>query len=213
MELSHVSFGYPGKPLFRDVSLSLLPGERLAVMGPSGCGKTTLLRLMAGLEKPTAGTVTGIPKEGVSMVFQENRLVPGMTVLENLSLVAPKAGQEELMELLRPLGLEAEGDSYPDSLSGGMARRVAIARAAALGSPLALLDEPFTGLDETARRAAAEFILDRFPHASLVASIHHPEESELLHARVVELSSLTLQPAQTPPAPGPRRRCFPAGWR
>lgn len=187
MELSHVTFGYPGKPLFRDLSLTLAPGERLALMGPSGCGKTSLLRLMAGLEKPRAGTVTGIPREGVSMVFQENRLVPGLTVLENLSLAAPKAGREELLELLRPLGLGEEGDSLPGSLSGGMARRAAIARAAALGSPLVLLDEPFTGLDEAARQATAGFLLERFPHAAMAAAVHHPEEAALLDARVMEV--------------------------
>lgn len=187
MELSHITFGYPGKPLFRDLSLSLAPGERLALMGPSGCGKTTLLRLMAGLERPVSGVVSGIPKEGVSMVFQENRLVPGLTVLENLALATPKAGREELTELLRPLGLGEEGDSFPDSLSGGMARRVAIARAAALNSPLVLLDEPFTGLDEAARKAAAAFLRERFTHAAMAAAVHHREEAELLEARVLEV--------------------------
>lgn len=190
MELFHVAFGYPGKPLFRDLSLTLAPGERLALMGPSGCGKTTLLRLMAGLEKPTSGVVKGIPKkEGISMVFQENRLVPGLTVLENLALVAPKAGREELINLLKPLGLGEEGDSYPGSLSGGMARRVAIARAAALGSPLVLLDEPFTGLDEAAGKAAAKFLRERFPHAAMAAAVHHREEAELLDARILEVGS------------------------
>lgn len=190
MELSHVSFGYPGKPLFRDFSLSIAPGERVALMGPSGCGKTTLLRLMAGLEKPASGRLEGIPREGVSMVFQENRLVPGLTVLENLALVAPRAGREELLDLLRPLGLGEEGDSLPGALSGGMARRVAIARAAALGSCLVLLDEPFTGLDEAARRAAAAFLLERFPRAALAAVVHHSEEAELLCARVLEINSI-----------------------
>ena len=80
MRLSQVAFSYPGKPLFRDFSLSVDPGERVALMGPSGRGKSTLLRLMAGLEKPEAGIVAGIPPEGVSMVFQENRLIPGMTL-------------------------------------------------------------------------------------------------------------------------------------
>jgi len=187
MELSHVSFGYPGKPLFRDLSLSVAPGERVALMGPSGCGKTTLLRLMAGLEKPRSGCVAGIPREGVSMVFQENRLVPGLTVLENLALVSPGADREELLGLLRPLGLGTEGDSLPGSLSGGMARRAAIARAAALGSPLLLLDEPFTGLDQAARQAAAAFLLERFPHAATAAVVHHREEAELLRARVLQI--------------------------
>lgn len=187
MELSHITFGYPGKELFRDLSFTLASGERVAIMGPSGRGKTTLLRLMAGLEKPASGRVTGIPREGVSMVFQEDRLVPELTVLENLSLVAPRAGREELLALLPPLGLGGEENSLPGSLSGGMARRVAIARAAALDSPLVLLDEPFTGLDETARRAAAAFLLDRFPRAAMAAVVHHREEAELLQAQIWQI--------------------------
>ena len=136
MELSHITFGYPGRMLLRDFSLSLPPGETIAVIGPSGCGKTTLLRLMAGLEMPLSGSLTGIPPEGVSMVFQENRLVPSLTVLENLALVSPRSSRKALLALLAPLGLAEEGDCYPAALSGGMARRVAIARAAALGSSL-----------------------------------------------------------------------------
>ena len=190
MRLSHVCFGYPGRELFRDLSLTLEPGERLAVTGPSGSGKTTLLRLMAGLERPASGAVSGIPPQGVSMVFQENRLVPGLTLLQNLALAAPRAGRAELLGLLRELGLGEEGDSLPGSLSGGMARRAAIARAAALGSPLALLDEPFTGLDEENRRRAADFLLGHFPGAAMAVVVHHPEEAELLGARPLPLESL-----------------------
>ena len=110
MELSHITFGYPGRMLLRDFSLSLPPGETIAVIGPSGCGKTTLLRLMAGLEMPLSGSLTGIPPEGVSMVFQENRLVPSLTVLENLALVSPRSSRKALLALLAPLGLAEEGD-------------------------------------------------------------------------------------------------------
>ena len=187
MELSHISFSYPGKELFRDFSLRLGPGERLALMGPSGSGKSTLLRLMAGLERPESGSVSGIPAQGVSMVFQENRLVPGLTALQNLRLAAPRAGREFLLGLLDEVGLGGEADSYPAALSGGMARRVAIARAAALGSPLVLLDEPFTGLDEKSRGLCAAFLLRRFPDAGLVLAAHHPEEAKLLGARVLRL--------------------------
>jgi len=193
MELSHVTFGYSGKMILEDFSMTLRPGEPVAVMGPSGCGKTTLLRLMAGLEKPRSGTVTGIPREGISMVFQENRLVPSLTVLENLALAAPGAGREELLALLAPLGLEGEGDSLPAALSGGMARRAAIVRAAALGSPLLLLDEPFTGLDEENRARAAAFLRRRFAGAAVAAAVHHREEAELLGARIVPMPGLVVR--------------------
>lgn len=190
MELSHVFFGYPGKELFRDLSLTLRPGEPVAVMGPSGGGKTSLLRLMAGLERPRRGRVSGIPREGVSMVFQENRLVPSLTLAENLRLAAPGLSREGVLALLAPLGLGAEADSLPGTLSGGMARRGAIARAAALGSSLCLLDEPFTGLDEENREKAAAFLRERFAGARMAAAVHHREEAELLGARVLRLEDL-----------------------
>ena len=119
MELSHVTFSYPEKTILRDFSLSVAGGERVALMGPSGRGKTTLLRLMAGLETPDSGTVTGIPPQGVSMVFQENRLVPGMTLLENLALAAPKRERPELLELLAALGLSGEETAFPPPLAEG----------------------------------------------------------------------------------------------
>lgn len=182
MELFHITFGYPGRELFRDFSLRVEPGERVILTGASGRGKTTLLRLMAGLEVPREGAVQGIPAGGISMVFQENRLFPGLTVLENLTMAVPGAGRGELLGLLEAVGLGGEAERLPGELSGGMARRVAIVRAAALGSSLALLDEPFAGLDGENRRRAAQLLTERLGGAALVAAVHHREEGELLGA-------------------------------
>lgn len=182
MELFHITFGYPGRELFRDFSLRVEPGERVILTGASGRGKTTLLRLMAGLEVPREGAVRGIPAGGISMVFQENRLFPGLTVLENLTMAVPGAGRGELLGMLEAVGLGGEAERLPGELSGGMARRVAIVRAAALGSSLALLDEPFVGLDGENRRRAAQLLTERLGGAALVAAVHHREEGELLGA-------------------------------
>lgn len=182
MELRQVSFGYPGREVFRDFSLRGEPGERLMLTGASGCGKTTLLRLMAGLERPQRGEVLGIPAGGISMVFQENRLLPGLTVLENLRIAVPGAAEGELLAVLEAVGLRGEAGRRPGELSGGMARRAAIARAAALGSGLVLLDEPFTGLDGENREKAAALLRERFKGAVLAAAVHHREEGELLGA-------------------------------
>ena len=116
------------------------------------------------------------------MVFQENRLFPGLTVLENLTTAVPGAGRGELLGLLEAVGLGGEAERLPGELSGGMARRVAIVRAAALGSSLALLDEPFAGLDGENRRRAAQLLTERLGGAALVAAVHHREEGELLGA-------------------------------
>ena len=182
MELCHITFGYPGRELFRDFSLRVEPGERVILTGASGRGKTTLLRLMAGLEVPQEGAVQGIPAGGISMVFQENRLFPGLTVLENLTMAVPGAGRGELLGMLEAVGLGGEAERLPGELSGGMARRVAIVRAAALGSSLALLDEPFAGLDGENRRRAAQLLTERLGGAALVAAVHHREEGELVGA-------------------------------
>lgn len=182
MELCHITFGYPGRELFRDFSLRVEPGERVILTGASGRGKTTLLRVMAGLEVPREGAVRGIPAGGISMVFQENRLFPGLTVLENLTMAVPGAGRGELLGMLEAVGLGGEAERLPGELSGGMARRVAIVRAAALGSSLALLDEPFVGLDGENRRRAAQLLTERLGGAALVAAVHHREEGELLGA-------------------------------
>lgn len=182
MELCHITFGYPGRELFRDFSLRVEPGERVILTGASGRGKTTLLRLMAGLEVPREGAVRGIPAGGISMVFQENRLFPGLTVLENLTMAVPGAGRGELLGMLEAVGLGGEAERLPGELSGGMARRVAIVRAAALVSSLALLDEPFAGLDGENRRRAAQLLTERLGGAALVAAVHHRDEGELLGA-------------------------------
>ncbi|MCD8075113.1 MAG: ATP-binding cassette domain-containing protein [Lachnospiraceae bacterium] len=123
-----------------------------AVSGPSGCGKTTLLRLLAGLEKPSGGSIKGVRPEETVILFQEDRLLPWRTVREHISDVLAKERRAETEEWLAFAELEEERDVYPDALSGGMARRLALARCCALGGTLLLLDEPFAGVD--ARRRA-----------------------------------------------------------
>lgn len=190
LSLHNVSFAYGEKQILHNLNLSLNTGDKIALMGASGTGKTTLLRLMAGLNKPDSGTVEGIPPQGVSMVFQENHLLPHLTVLDNLALVAPHKSTVELVTLLANVGLGGEEKSYPKALSGGMKRRVAIARAIAFGSPLILLDEPFSGLDEVTRRQTAAFLIRHTAESIVVAVTHDPQEAQLLGARIVTLDSL-----------------------
>ena len=142
-EIRNLSFSYDGTPVFSGLCLSLPDGSRTALLAPSGFGKTTLLRLLCGSLTPQGGSITGLPAEGIAMVFQEDRLLPGCTVLENLRLVAPERSDTELTALLGELGLSGWENARPGKLSGGMRRRAAIARALVFHSPLVIMDEPF----------------------------------------------------------------------
>ena len=182
--LTGVSRRYDSLPVLKNVSLSLEPGGRYALTGPSGAGKTTLLRLLMGLEAPDTGsvvcavesekrtaedgkrsaeggmrTVEGKKPCRASVVFQEDRLFEEATVLDNLKAVCPGEREEVLEEALRCLLPEECFQRPAGTLSGGMKRRLCLARACAAPSELLLLDEPFTGLDEENRRRAVGFLL------------------------------------------------------
>src|SRR5215813_4119067 len=129
------------------------PSEFCVITGPSGCGKTTLLNIIAGLDRDFAGTVhfEPIPAPKIGYVFQNPRLLPWRTVRENIALVLPHHGASaELDALLAEIGLADAADVYPTRLSGGMARRAALARAFAIAPDLLLMDEPFLSLDAAA---------------------------------------------------------------
>ena len=125
-----------------------LPEEGLtALSGPSGCGKTTLLRVLGGLARPERGKVEGLDPARAAFLFQEDRLLPWRTVGQHITDVLPRSRREELPRWLAFAELEGEDHAYPAALSGGMARRLALARCAALGGDALLLDEPFAGVD------------------------------------------------------------------
>ncbi|RAW45258.1 ABC transporter ATP-binding protein [Halorubrum sp. 48-1-W] len=167
VELEGVSKRYDGAVAVEGVDLRIREGEFFTLVGPSGCGKTTTLRLIAGFEEPTAGTVrfdgrdvSGVPPEGrnVGVVFQNYALFPHMTVGENvgygLRFSDPPGGvspAERVRELLDLVDLPGTADRDPESLSGGQRQRVAMARALAPGPDLLLLDEPMSALDARLR--------------------------------------------------------------
>lgn len=158
-----------------------------ALSGPSGCGKTTLLRVLAGLQRPEGGTVSVPP--GPTILFQEDRLLPWRTVEQHVADVLPRHRREEAARWLELVELTGEETAYPAALSGGMGRRLALARALACGGGLYLLDEPFTGVD--APRAAR--ILARVKDLGLpVILSSHEAEVVALCDRVVALSGPPL---------------------
>lgn len=184
-----------------DISLSVAPGEFVALLGPSGCGKSTLLRLAAGLEAPRRGTLLedgnqiGAPDPSRLLVFQDPTLFPWRTVRKNIAtglearrLLPQKAHRiDEALSLVR---LEEFADAYPRQLSGGMAQRVALARALVNDPGLLLLDEPFGKLDSLTRLSLQNELLKLWQTTGFTALLvtHDVEEALLLANRVVVLS-------------------------
>ena len=145
--LEHVTVSFGEKRVLDNFSLTLPKDGVTVLSGPSGCGKTTLLRVLAGLEVPEQGQLHGISPMDTAFLFQEDRLLPGRTVLQQLTDVLPKERRGEAAQWLEPAELTGEEHTLPRQLSGGMGRRLALVRALAFGGELVLLDEPFAGID------------------------------------------------------------------
>jgi len=147
ISVEHLDLSFGDKQIFKDFSLTLPDYGVTALRGPSGCGKTTLLRVLAGLTCPQSGRVVGIRPQNTAFLFQENRLLPWRTVEQHLTDVLPRDRRNEAPRWLALAELTGEEKSYPAALSGGMGRRLALARCLALGGRPYLLDEPFAGVD------------------------------------------------------------------
>ena len=149
-ELTRRFLGPPAHLALDRLDLTVEEGEFLCLVGPSGSGKTTLLRILAGLDRGFTGQLTLPPGLHSAIVFQEPRLMPWLTVLDNMLLVAAPGdatARERALALLEEVDIAGFADAYPGQLSGGMQRRAALARALLVAPELLLMDEPFVSLD------------------------------------------------------------------
>ncbi len=171
IKFEKVSLSFEDKPVLKNLSFTLPEKGIVLITGPSGCGKTSIARLILGLIKPTEGKVFR-DDEKISVVFQEDRLVPSLTTLKNVSLVSTP---EKAEKILCDLKLCDSLKLFPEELSGGMKRRVAIARALAFNGDVLLLDEAFTGLDETLCDEILSYICKAYKDRLIIAITHRPE--------------------------------------
>jgi NitT/TauT family transport system ATP-binding protein len=208
--LSGVTRIYPGAAGMRPVhalgpiDLDLKRGEFFAVVGPSGCGKSTLLEVLAGIQQPTAGTVTfegrpvmGEVPDGVGVVFQEDASFPWLTVWDNAAFGLRRSGMADVEvrrrvdDALAFMGLTDFARAYPAQLSGGMRQRVCIARTLVLQPRLILLDEPFGALDAQTRLLMGDEVLRlwRSTGATILLITHALDEAAMLSDRIGAMSA------------------------
>lgn len=196
--LKDVEVDYPNRGrALGPFSLTLAPGEIVALVGPSGCGKSTAMRLLAGLEAPTRGEVTRTPGRGeTAVVFQAPTLAPWLSARANAALPLELAGvgretaARRADAALARVGLAGSETARPAQLSGGMAMRVSLARALVTEPRLLLLDEPFAALDEITRRALADDVLELWAASkpAIVFVTHNVEEAVYMASRVIVMT-------------------------
>jgi NitT/TauT family transport system ATP-binding protein len=189
-EKTHIGADGTRIPAIRDLVLDIKPQSMTVLMGPSGCGKTTLMRIVAGLDDRYVGEV-GIP-EGTRLgfMFQEPRLLPWRTVRQNIQIVAPAISSTDLDQLVASVGIADMLPRYPQELSLGLARRVALARAFATKPDLLLLDEPFVSLDERTADRLRRLLLEVWSARPTTAILvtHNAREAILLADQLVLLA-------------------------
>ncbi|MFM9846808.1 MAG: ABC transporter ATP-binding protein [Hyphomicrobiaceae bacterium] len=208
LTLEQVERRYGANWALRGVSLDMAPGEIVCLLGPSGCGKTTLLRIVSGIEKPTAGRVLindremagpsrFVPPEqrNVGLMFQDFALFPHLRIIDNVAFGLKPLGREEArreaLAVLERVGMGRYAEDYPHILSGGEQQRVALARALVPRPAVMLMDEPFSGLDVQLREGIQNetLALLRETRATCIMVTHHPEEAMRLSDRIAVMRS------------------------
>jgi len=215
LRIENIEKTFGKQKVLEDINFSVKDGEFIAILGPSGCGKTTLMRIIVGLDKPSAGKIfldnndiTNLPpdKRGFSIVFQDYALFPHMTLYDNVAYglklrkVSSAQIREQVMSTLSTLRLENAIKKYPSQLSGGMQQRASIARALVLNTKLLLLDEPFSALDALVKVDLSDELRDLQKQfgITMIMVTHDLEEAFLLSSRVILMEKASIVADDSP---------------
>lgn len=189
--LKDIKKSFGKKNVLRGIDLTLEDDGIYCLMGPSGMGKTTLLRILLGRETADSGTITGIHPGEIAAMFQEDRLCPTLSAVQNVALVCSgKVDERKLAEELRQILPENSLHQPVSQLSGGMKRRVALARAMHYPCRMIVLDEPFTGLDQNTRLEVIRYLLAMRQNRILLVATHGVNDAALLGAETIRLDQL-----------------------
>ncbi len=177
--------------VLKNVNITLKDNSIYCLMGASGIGKTTLLRILMGLEHADSGSISGIDIKSISCMFQEDRLIPYLSAIDNVRIVLRgknNNNREEVRNHLLSILPDDSLDMPVSSLSGGMKRRVALARALSYPGKLIILDEPFTGLDKDTKLNVIDYILKMRNNRTLLIATHGTDDANLLGAEIIKLN-------------------------
>jgi len=216
MKLSNVTKAYGERRVFSALSLDIEQGKITCVMGPSGCGKSTLLRIIGGLTEHGGTVEYDGENKRVSVVFQNARLFPNLTVARNLDLVLKITEKDKekrgrcVNEFLSKVGLTDAANLYPSALSGGMKQRVSLARAFIYPAPLLLMDEPFKELDISLKKQMTEFFKSLYESdkRTTVLVTHDIDEAVTLGHKIVVLNAQGEIVLNEAPTEGTRQRIY-----
>jgi len=190
---------YENTSIIQDLSLQIQKNDFLSIVGPSGCGKTTLLQIISTLDKSFEGEVLFNKREldelNIGFMFQDSRLIPWLSIYENILLVSKSKDEEEIIDALIEVGLEDYIESYPKELSGGMKRKVALVRAFINKPKILLLDEPFISLDHPTAQALREELLKFYKKykPTVIFVTHNLKEAISLSSRIVFLDKKPMK--------------------
>ena len=184
VKINNLTVSFGENRVINNFTCHIKSGEKVCISGPSGKGKTTLFRTICGLEKNFEGDLTIRENTKIGVVFQDDVLLPWYSAKENVSIVST---EEAAVKWLTAFGLADALDKKPNQLSGGMKRRVAIARACAFNPDVLILDEAFKGLDHGLKKQVIEKLKAEYQNKTIIFASHDKEEIEMFASRIIEL--------------------------